>query len=57
METIFINDHQLLSFLRLHYKQTLKSVSLEEVQQLIHEFELNKDLRDKKLLGIDGKST
>ncbi|CAF0885382.1 unnamed protein product [Adineta ricciae] len=54
IETVSINANQLLSFLRLHYKQTMRSISLEEVQQLIREFELNKELRDKDLLGTDG---
>ena len=57
METIFISANQLLSFLRMHYKQTMRSINLEEVQKLIREFELNKELRDKDLLSADGKST
>ncbi|UJR09704.1 hypothetical protein I4U23_013933 [Adineta vaga] len=54
METMYINRDGLLSFLRVHYKQTMKSINLEQVQQLINEFELNSELREKGLLSVDG---
>lgn len=54
MESISLNVHELLAFLRSHHKHTRAPVNLTHAQRLIEEFEMNDELRNQHLLSVDG---
>ncbi len=54
MEKMYMDKNELLSFLRLSQKLNLSLSKPEQIQNLINEFEMNTELRDKGLLSLDG---
>ncbi len=54
MEKMYMDKNELLSFLRLSQKLNLSLSKPEQIQNLINEFEMNIELRNKGLLSLDG---